>query len=110
MSERLPERITVSVETLRGELAQLELRLVDRLTAALAQKADLQHIEQLEQRVQALEISRAERKGHAQTLLEHTTEIERLKKFRYGFPSVAILSLILAVAALFVTVYFGAYR
>src|SRR5262245_60189201 len=70
MSERLPERITVSVETLRGELAQLELRLVDRLTSALAQKADLAHIDQLETRVNSLELSRASREWHAQALAE----------------------------------------
>lgn len=94
------ERISVSVETLRSELAQLELRLVDRLTAALAQKADLAEIHQLEQRVQSLELSRAARESHADTLLEHSREIERFKRFRYAFPGVSFVSLCLAGLAL----------
>lgn len=97
------ERISVSVEVLRAELAQLELRLIDRLTAALAQKADLSHIEQLESRVQSLELSRAAREGHATTLADHGVEIEKLKRFRYAFPSVALVSLLMAFAALYLT-------
>ena len=78
----------------------MELRLIDRLTAALAQKADLHHLEQLEARVQSLELSRASRENHAQVIGEQGVEIEKLKRFRYAFPSVAFLSLLLGVAAL----------
>ncbi len=95
------ERISVSVEVLRAELAQLELRLIDRLTAALAQKADLHHIEQLEARVQSLELSRAGRENHAEKITEYGVEIERLKRFRYAFPGTALLSLLLAAIALY---------
>lgn len=95
------ERISVSVETLRSELAQLELRLVDRLTAALAQKADLAEIHQLEQRVQSLELSRASREGQAEIITEHAREIEKFKRFRYAFPGVSFVSLCLAGLALY---------
>jgi len=95
------ERISVSVEVLRAELAQLELRLIDRLVAALAQKADLSHIEQLEKRVQSLEISRASREGQAQTITDYGVELERLKRFRYAFPSVAVLALGLSALTLY---------
>lgn len=95
------ERISVSVEVLRAELAQLELRLIDRLTAALAQKADLHHIEQLETRVHSLELSRSAREGHATTLADYGVEIERLKRFRYAFPSVAVLALALSALAVY---------
>lgn len=95
-----PERITVSVETLRGELAQLELRLVDRLTAALSQKADVAHLEQIEARVQSLELTRAGREGHATLLAEHAREIESFKRWRWQFPSLAMVSILVAVIAL----------
>lgn len=94
------ERISVSVEVLRAELAQLELRLIDRLTAALAQKADLSHFHQIDGRVHSLELSRAADEGIAKTIVEQGIEIEKLKRFRYAFPSVAFLSLLLGVAAL----------
>lgn len=41
------ERITVSLSTLRAELSGLELRLVDRMNAAMASKADIQVADQL---------------------------------------------------------------
>lgn len=41
------DRISVSRDTLRAELGQLELRLVDRLTHELAQKADQRLVEQV---------------------------------------------------------------
>lgn len=99
------DRITVSTETLRAELAQLELRLYDRLSLALAQKADLAHIEQLETRVQSLELSRASRESHAKTLGEHAVEIERLKRWRYGFPSLALVGLALSAVAVYLAYF-----
>ena len=97
------ERITVSLETLRGELTGLELRIVDRLTSALEKKADVAHIDQLEQRVQSLELSRAARENDAATLAMHGVEIERNKRFRHSVPSIAVLSLLVASAALYLT-------
>lgn len=99
-----PDRITVSVETLRGELAQLELRIVDRLGAALAQKADLLHMEQLEARVQSLELSRASREAMAATVADNTARLTRLERFRYAFPGVAVLAFALSLLLTLVAV------
>lgn len=47
MSESGNDRISISRDTLRAELGQLELRLVDRLTHELALKADQRLVEQV---------------------------------------------------------------
>lgn len=83
---------------LRAELTALELRIVDRLSASLAAKADAVHVEQLEQRVNSLELSRASRETLPNTLLEMQREIGELKRFRYAVPSTALLSLLVALA------------
>src|SRR5262245_57854248 len=88
----------VPLETLRAELNGLELRLVDRINAAMEKKADLAHLEQLEARVGSLELSRAAREQLPSTLLEMQREINDLKRFRYAVPSVAVISLLVAVA------------
>lgn len=41
------QRVTISLSTLRAELGALELRLVDRLNGALANKADRAILEQV---------------------------------------------------------------
>lgn len=41
------DRISVSRDTLRAELGQLELRLVDRLTRELGKKADQRLVDQI---------------------------------------------------------------
>lgn len=95
-----PERITVSVETLRAELAQLELRMYERITSALSQKADVLHLEQLEARVQSLELSRAARESMGEVVTELVREAEQNKRLRYAIPSVAFLALCLAAFSL----------
>lgn len=57
------ERITISLDTLRNELAQLELRLIDRLQAALVLKADQSIVGQHDERLKSLELTRAQREG-----------------------------------------------
>lgn len=43
-------------ETLRAELGALELRLVDRISTALAAKADISHVNSVESRLAAIEL------------------------------------------------------
>lgn len=94
------ERITVSRETLRAELAGLELRLVDRLTYALEHKADRALLESTLERVKALELSRAERAHMAQELVEIQKTVKHLERFRWAVPSTAVISLAITVGLL----------
>lgn len=50
-----PDRISVSTATLRAELAQLELRLVDRINLSLAEKANLAHVVEIDLRMGRVE-------------------------------------------------------
>lgn len=80
-------RISVSLSTLRAELGQLELRLVDRLNSALASKADRDMQEQLAlrmadvtNRVASLEANCIKRDGPtAQLVQRHEQEITTLQ-------------------------------
>lgn len=113
------ERITLSRETLRAELAQMELRLVDRITLALATKADMGIVDQLDKRVQDLEISRASREHLERDFHElekrvtfneqskaDKDEVEGLTRFRYAFPSATVVSSLAALAlALYTTLH-----
>lgn len=85
-------------ETLRAELGQLELRLVDRLAGALKSKADAKVVEQHDARIGSLELSRAARENLPVDLAEIDKRIGSLERFRYAFPSVAILSLVVSAA------------
>lgn len=98
MSEQL-----LSVETLRSELAVLELRLVDRLTSALEKKADIAEVSALEGRVGSLELSRASREHMAQDLNDVDIRLVRIERFRYAVPGMAFLSFLVAVATLVIT-------
>lgn len=81
------ERISVSISTLRYELGTLELRLVDRLNDALAQKADRQVQEQLQSavadavvRIQNLEGAAVKNDSPlAQKVERHDQEITNLR-------------------------------
>lgn len=90
----------ISLSTLRAELIALELRIVDRLTVALAVKADAMHVEQLDTRLTQLEIWRAGRERTPETLLDHDRRIGKLERYRYAIPSAALLSLGIAALAL----------
>lgn len=91
-------------EVLRAELGQLELRLVDRLADALKSKADSKVVEQHDARISSLELSRAARENMPTDLSEQDKRISSLERFRYAFPSVAVLSLLVSIALL--VVYF----
>src|SRR5512146_974726 len=90
-------------ETLRAELNGLELRLVDRLSVALALKADESVVQQHNQRISQLEQSRASRDHLAGDVTDLARRITPLERFRYAVPSAAVLSVILAVAALIIS-------
>lgn len=91
----MPEEI--SLPTLRAELASLELRIVDRLTLALAVKADTIHVEQLESRVHTLEVWQATRLHTPDVLSDQEKRITKLERFRYAVPGVAVISAVIAV-------------
>lgn len=97
------DNITLSRETLRAELSQLELRLVDRLQKALAEKADHATVDVLNQRVQALELSRAARESMPSQVHDIDKRLTRLERFRYAIPSVAVIGAVVAVVGLLVT-------
>lgn len=59
-------RISVSVDVLRNELAQLELRIVDRIATSLDQKADKTIVAEHDKRITSLELSRASREHLSQ--------------------------------------------
>lgn len=82
MSAPEGERISLSRETLRAELSQLELRLVDRITTALATKADNAVVAALDSRVQALELSRASREHLATDLPDLDKRVSSLEQSR----------------------------
>lgn len=54
-------RVNVSVDVLRNELTQLELRIVDRIASALELKADKAVVSEHDKRLTVLELSRAAR-------------------------------------------------
>lgn len=96
------DRITVSREALRAELAQLELRLVDRLTLALEAKADQSVLDQALARIQALELSRAERVHMPDDLSRLGVRVTALERFRWGLPGLAA---VLGVAGLLLALF-----
>jgi hypothetical protein len=85
-------------ETLRAELGQLELRLVDRLAGALESKADAKVVEQHDARIVSLELSRAAREAMPNDLADQDKRITSLERFRYAVPSVAMVSLLVSAA------------
>lgn len=85
-------------QTLRAELGDLELRLVDRLSEALTSKADAKVVEQHDARINSLELSRAARENMPADLTDMDRRVENLERFRYAIPSVAVLSLICTIA------------
>jgi hypothetical protein len=89
--------VGIDRETLRAELGQLELRLVDRLAQSLEAKADAKVVEQHDARINSLELSRAARERMPVDLSEQDKRISSLERFRYAFPSAAILSLVVSV-------------
>jgi hypothetical protein len=90
--------IGIDRETLRAELGQLELRLVDRLAAALEAKADAKVVEQHDARIASLELSRASRENLPMDFADLDKRLTSLERFRYMLPSATVLSLIVSIA------------
>lgn len=91
------ERISVSRETLRAELTDLKLDLIDRINQALSTKADSAVVSEYDKRITQLEMSKAAREGMPAELLDLTKRVSSLEKFRYAVPSAAIISTLTAV-------------
>ena len=68
-------RINVSLDVLRNELTQLELRLVDRISAALETKADKAVVAEMDKRIVGLELSRASREHMEKDFSEMAAQI-----------------------------------
>lgn len=98
-----PDRISLSRETLRAELGALELRLVDRITTALATKAEMAVVDQIDSRVTTLELSRAAREHLVNDYNELERRVVKVERFRLAFPSSSVLSAAAAVAAVVYT-------
>lgn len=104
------ERITVSREALRAELAELELRLMEKL-------ATREHVVHLESRVASLELSRAQREempGQVQKLVLEVRELQRVSSSeeevkkatrRYAVAAATSVSLIVATINLLIYMY-----
>ena len=73
-------RVTVSRETLRAELLELELRLVERLTSEIARKADYEDMRSLRHRVQTLEAQKPLGDRLMQEFLDTVKEVNVVKE------------------------------
>jgi hypothetical protein len=91
-------RISVSEDKLDAKLAGLELRLVDRLTRAIEVKADAAVVEAIQGRLRLVEGTLQGLTYIGEEQRNQRTEIDALQRFRYAVPSVALLSLIVAIA------------
>jgi hypothetical protein len=96
----MTDNITVSRETLRAELAGMELRLVDRLSESLKGKADHATMVAAVSRIDSLELSRASREHMVDDISNMNTRVARLERFRYAVPSVAVMGLLVTVLTL----------
>jgi hypothetical protein len=113
-------RITVSEDKLDAKLARLELNLIDRITTALAVKADQKYVEQLHARIHTVEGTLQatamllpafkeiadDVEGRLRILERIPDDVEPrlrgLERFRYAIPSAAVLA---AAAAIFVALH-----
>lgn len=101
------DRVSVARATLRAELSDLELRLVDRINVALEKTADRAMVEALDKRVDGLEIYRAER-VYIPAMLDKMSDrddeqdirLTALERFRYAVPSTSVFALAVAASAL----------
>lgn len=73
----MAEQISVSRDTLRAELSDMELRLVDRIAKFQADKADKKDLAELASRVTAIE------------------------KWKYAWPSAAVLAAVAPILIFF---------
>lgn len=92
-------------ETLRAELSMLELRLVDRITEALSQKADRTVVIQHDIRIADLEKSRAAREHLQPDYMLLDQRVGKLERWRAALPSAAVLSAVAAIATTVIAVF-----
>jgi hypothetical protein len=78
------QRITVSLDTLRNELSQLELRIVDRIASALELKADKTVVAEHDKRIAQLELSRAAREHLSKDLLDLERRVGEVETVNAG--------------------------
>lgn len=98
-------RINVSEDKLDAKLAGLELRLVDRITAALDAKADVVVVEGVRARVHALESAAQGNIWMGEAARDIETRVRRLERFKNAIPSTALLGLVVSIASIVVAVY-----
>lgn len=80
------DRISVSRDTLRAELGQLELRLVDRLTRELGKKADQRLVDQIVSDVNSIKEHGSPALVTAMgTISTLNTKVENLEDWRNRF-------------------------
>ena len=84
-------------QTIKAELAQMELRLVRSLNEAMTHKADASVVSELDKRTQSLERSREAREHMPNDILDLNKRVNALEKFRYAVPSVAFISMVLSM-------------
>lgn len=88
---------------LDAALAKLELRFVRQVQEAVKTKADATVVAQHDERLKSLEESRAAREHLTNDLLEVERRVSQLEKFRYAWPSLALLGV---VASFAVVIYY----
>jgi hypothetical protein len=93
-------RVSVSRDALRADLADLELRLVDRLSARLDEKADSIVLDAVRARVHALEGTTATMGLLVTQFGDQEGRLRSLERFRYAFPATSVLALTVATATL----------
>lgn len=91
------ENISFSRETLRAELAALELRIVDRLTAALEHKADKAALDAALREIDSLKLLAAGRTHLPESVNDHERRLTALERFRWAVPSTAVISTLVAL-------------
>lgn len=84
-------------QTIKAELAQMELRLVRSMTDAMNHKADSSVVNEMDKRMQSLERSREARETIPNEIVDLQKRMTALEKFRYAVPSVAFVSMILSM-------------
>lgn len=84
-------------QTIKAELAQMELRLVRSMTDAMNHKADSTVVNEMDKRMQSLERSREARENLPGEIIDLQKRLVALEKFRYAVPSVAFVSMVLSM-------------
>jgi hypothetical protein len=84
-------------QTIKAELAQMELRLVRSMQEGMNHKADATVVNEMSKQIQSLENSRSAREGIPTEIVELNKRLGALERFRYAVPSVAFISMVLSM-------------